>query len=363
MCVASVPSRHSLSAEPRGRRRSASRATTRIGVVAGDGADDLGQAGPVQRAGQELRGARRGAQHHQVAARVGAGEQLAQQPASAGPGACSASRSGALAVLRDHVDGRAAVGAAHLDRAQLLQVAGERRLGDAARRRRRAARPARSASASASARISSTIRACRAASGQRRGHRGSLGRSSSQASSAFCACSRFSAWSKTALGGPSSTSSVISSPRWAGRQCSTIASRRGVREQVRVDLVRQERGDAGPARRPPGPSTSRCRWRPRRRRRPPRAGSVSTVHRAAGPRGDLRGRGRRPPASGCVPGRAGDPHVHPGGRAAQQVRVGHVVGARRRGRPASGRPCRRAARGRSAGRPGAGTGGSRRSAR
>lgn len=42
-------------------------------------------------------------------------------------------------------------------------------------------------------------------------------------SSAFWACSRFSAWSKTALCGPSSTSSVISSPRWAGRQCSTIA--------------------------------------------------------------------------------------------------------------------------------------------
>ena len=35
---------------------------------------------------------------------------------------------------------------------------------------------------------------------------------------------RFSAWSNTRLRGPSSTSSVISSPRWAGRQCITQAS-------------------------------------------------------------------------------------------------------------------------------------------
>ena len=40
---------------------------------------------------------------------------------------------------------------------------------------------------------------------------------------AFCACSRFSAWSRTMLRGPSSTASVISSPRWAGRQCITSA--------------------------------------------------------------------------------------------------------------------------------------------
>ena len=55
-------------------------------VVAGDGADDLGQAGAVDRAGQELRRARRGAQHDQVAAGVGAGEQLAQQPDQPGRG-------------------------------------------------------------------------------------------------------------------------------------------------------------------------------------------------------------------------------------------------------------------------------------
>jgi len=42
-------------------------------------------------------------------------------------------------------------------------------------------------------------------------------------SSAFWACRRFSACCQTALAGPSITSSVISSPRWAGRQCRTMA--------------------------------------------------------------------------------------------------------------------------------------------
>src|SRR3954464_7775515 len=46
----------------------------------------------------------------------------------------------------------------------------------------------------------------------------------SNSSSAFCACSRFSAWSNTADCGPYSAPSLISSPTWAGRQWSTIAS-------------------------------------------------------------------------------------------------------------------------------------------
>ncbi len=45
-----------------------------------------------------------------------------------------------------------------------------------------------------------------------------------QASTPFCACRRFSASSHTADCGPSMTSSVTSSPRWAGRQCMKIAS-------------------------------------------------------------------------------------------------------------------------------------------
>ena len=42
-------------------------------------------------------------------------------------------------------------------------------------------------------------------------------------STAFCACSRFSASSKISSAWASITSVVISSPRWAGRQCSTMA--------------------------------------------------------------------------------------------------------------------------------------------
>ena len=74
------------------------------------------------------------------------------------------------------------------------------------------------------------------------------------------ACRRFSAWSKTMLRGPSSTSSVISSPRCAGRQCSTQASG-ACASSARVHLVA---GEDAPARaRPPAPgpcsSTRRCR--------------------------------------------------------------------------------------------------------
>src|SRR5262249_48230103 len=45
----------------------------------------------------------------------------------------------------------------------------------------------------------------------------------STAISPFWKCSRFSASSNTTDCGPSSTSSVISTPRYAGRQCITIA--------------------------------------------------------------------------------------------------------------------------------------------
>ncbi len=46
---------------------------------------------------------------------------------------------------------------------------------------------------------------------------------SSISSSAFCACMRFSAWSKTTDCGPSSTASVTSALRCAGRQCMKTA--------------------------------------------------------------------------------------------------------------------------------------------
>ena len=66
-------------------------------------------------------------------------------------------------------------------------------------------------------------------------------RSNSHTSSAFWACSRFSASSHTALCGPSMTSSVISCPRCAGRQCSTTALGVGEAHQFAVDLERAER--------------------------------------------------------------------------------------------------------------------------
>src|SRR5690606_5332475 len=49
-------------------------------------------------------------------------------------------------------------------------------------------------------------------------------RSTRNVRSAFWACKRFSASTKTTDCGPSSTSAVISLPRYAGKQCSTIAS-------------------------------------------------------------------------------------------------------------------------------------------
>ena len=53
----------------------------------------------------------------------------------------------------------------------------------------------------------------------------------------FWACRRFSAWSKITLRGPSSTASVISSPRCAGRQCMTSARGDAKPSSVLVDLV------------------------------------------------------------------------------------------------------------------------------
>ncbi len=53
---------------------------------------------------------------------------------------------------------------------------------------------------------------------RRRGRRQAM----TAAMMAFCACSRFSAWSKTTELGEYSTSSVISSPQCAGRQCMTL---------------------------------------------------------------------------------------------------------------------------------------------
>src|SRR5262249_32360402 len=55
---------------------------------------------------------------------------------------------------------------------------------------------------------------------------------------AFWTWRRFSAWSSTMLCGPSSTASVISSPRWAGRQCITTACLGAHRSSVSLSWSR-----------------------------------------------------------------------------------------------------------------------------
>ena len=195
------------------------------GVIPGDGADDVRQRRPVDGAGQVVRRAGRGAQHGEVPAGVGGHQQLAQQPRQAfGATGYPAHRA---AVLGHDVDADAAVGAAQLHRAELLEVARQRGLGDV--------------DAFAGEQRGQLALAAHRSGRQDRhdaglpagpGHFGSglrpavshRDRSSSHTSSAFCACSRFSASSHTALCGPSITSSVISCPRCAGRQCSTMAS-------------------------------------------------------------------------------------------------------------------------------------------
>ena len=93
------------------------------GVVTGDGADDPGEAAPVERRAYDMGGARRGAEHDQVAGVVGLDHPLPQHPAQ-------------MVLGGDLVGGQlgqgvggVAPGQAHLDRAQLLQVPGHRGLG------------------------------------------------------------------------------------------------------------------------------------------------------------------------------------------------------------------------------------------
>src|SRR3954464_255731 len=56
-----------------------------------------------------------------------------------------------------------------------------------------------------------------------------------QARMPFCACRRFSASSNTTDCGPSITTSVTSSPRWAGRQCMNSAS--GLASDISFELT------------------------------------------------------------------------------------------------------------------------------
>ena len=67
-----------------GRRRAAG--DEQDGVVTGDGAGDLGQAGAVQRRPEQVGAAGRGAQDDEAAGRLGADAELLEQPPQRGPG-------------------------------------------------------------------------------------------------------------------------------------------------------------------------------------------------------------------------------------------------------------------------------------
>ena len=214
--------------------------------------------------------------------------------------------------------------------ADVDEVARQRRLGDLDAVGRRGGRAARSASAPAvDARIS-TIRCWRAARDVETviGPPPSRCCSTSHDSSAFCACSRFSASCQTSERGPSMTSASTSWPAVGGQAVQEDGVRRGPCHQRLGDPERLERA----------------------RRRPCAASaSASMAHRDPGVGGDdvgARHRGDRVvgdehrPAllgrDGLGPGddvgarrvgcRGADAHVHAGERAAEEVGVRHVVG-------------------------------------
>ena len=143
---------------------------------------------------------------------------------------------------------------------------------------------------------------------------GWAGQPMSIAISAFCACSRFSASSKTRDCGPSSTCSVTSSPRCAGRQCRKIARGCGLRHEALVHHEAGERlgaqlllgllahrgpdvggDDVGARSRPRAASGSRGSSRARATREQLRARLVALRAREA----QLEAEHRPPPRSSC----------------------------------------------------------------
>src|SRR5690606_7785872 len=188
----------------------------------------------------------RGAQDGDIAAGVGGDEQIAEQFGQ--PVGAAGDAADGTAVLGDDVDARAAVGRAQLDRTEFVEITRQRGLGgrDALGGQQRgqlglaahgvrgeqfddaglAARPgAGDGGALPVGGAPAVDGAPGTAFGDGHAHSATPSRfASSHTSRAFCACSRFSASSQTALCGPSMTSSVISSPRCAGRQCSTTTS-------------------------------------------------------------------------------------------------------------------------------------------
>ena len=183
------------------------------GVVAGDGAEDVAEVGLVEGTGEELRGTGRRTEHDEVGAGLGADEQLgaqAGQPVAAGRGLAGRGDAAVTALPRHGVD-EGAVGVAHLDRVELDEVAAQRGLGDAdAVVAEEVGELGLGAHRVGRHDVDDPLVA--GALGQR-GHGRHDDRSSSQVSTAFWACRRFSASSQTTECGPSMTSSEISLPR------------------------------------------------------------------------------------------------------------------------------------------------------
>src|SRR4051812_18773327 len=101
------------------------------GVISGDRAEYLGQAGAVQRARQEVGRTGRGSQHDKVGAGLRAHHQLGEQAGQPRWWVVGGTAHGEQgAVLGDDVDGEAAVGRAELHRAELVQIPREGGLGD-----------------------------------------------------------------------------------------------------------------------------------------------------------------------------------------------------------------------------------------
>ena len=142
-CAASARNRSATAAPPVG-----SATDDQHRVVAGDGAEHVVQLRLVDRGRQELRGARRGAEHDEVGRRLGGDQQLAEQPFEPGLGRrrLAGTRRPVAALAGHGVDERPG-GGAHLDRVELDEVARQRGLGDVRAPRGRAGRRARSGSA------------------------------------------------------------------------------------------------------------------------------------------------------------------------------------------------------------------------
>src|SRR5947209_1066348 len=186
------------------------------GVVAADRAEDLRPVGAVERSREHHRGAGMRAQHDLIQAGTHLDHDLrhhAVQP-----------RRECRPDARLDVLERAAVAAFErdLEQAELLDVARDRRLRDlvALLLEQRGELVLRVDRARGDEREDRALAFGFRLLVKRIHHSVSPRRSVRRArSSAFCACSRFSAWSNTMLRGPSITSEVTSSPRCAGRQC------------------------------------------------------------------------------------------------------------------------------------------------